>query len=138
MDESHYESLVSVRFDRAKELYSEAKELVKLDCYKSANNRAFYAIEKCIKALLATRQMDVETHNGAVSQFNLLFIHQENTAFTKADYQKIAKADRIRNASDYDDFYIVNKEETKELLEFVKDFLEKAEEYITREFFGEA
>lgn len=137
MDESHYESLVSVRFDRAKELYSEAKELVKLDCYKSANNRAFYAIEKCIKALLATRQMDVETHNGAVSQFNFLFIHQENTAFTKADYQKIAKADRIRNASDYDDFYIVNKEETKELLEFVKDFLGKAEEYINREFFGE-
>lgn len=132
MDETHYESLVSVRFDRAKELYSEAKELVKLDCYKSANNRAFYAIEKCIKALLATRQMDVETHNGAVSQFNLLFIHQENTAFTKADYQKIAKADRIRNASDYDDFYIVNKEETKELLEFVKDFLGKAEEYINR------
>ena len=130
MDESHYASLVSVRFDRAKELYSEAKELVKLDCYKSANNRAFYAIEKCIKALLATRQMDVETHNGAVSQFNLLFIHQENSAFTKADYQKIAKADRIRNASDYDDFYIVNKEETKELLEFVKDFLGKAEEYI--------
>ena len=133
MDESHYESLVSVRFDRAKELYSEAKELVKLDCYKSANNRAFYAIEKCIKALLATRQMDVETHNGAVSQFNLLFIHQENSAFTKADYQKIAKADRIRNASDYDDFYIVNKEETKELLEFVKDFLEKAGEYINND-----
>ena len=77
--------------------------------------------------------MDVETHNGAVSQFNLLFIHQENSAFTKADYQKIAKADRIRNASDYDDFYIVNKEETKELLEFVKDFLEKAGEYINND-----
>ncbi len=133
MDERDYESLVSVRVDRAKELYSEAVKLVNMDCYKSANNRAFYAIEKCIKALLATHQMDVETHNGAVSQFNLLFIHQEgNTAFTKSDYQKIAKADRIRNASDYDDFYIVNKEETRDLLEFVKDFLEKAEEYIKK------
>lgn len=132
MDERDYESLVSVRFDRAKELYSEAIELVNLDCYKSANNRAFYAIEKCIKALLATCQIDVETHNGAVSQFNLLFIHQDNTGFTKEDYQKIAKANRIRNASDYDDFYIVNKGETKELLEFVKDFLRKAEEYINR------
>lgn len=68
MDKMDYKSLVSVRFDRAKELYSEAKELVKMDCYKSANNRAFYAVEKCIKALLATKQMDVETHNGAVSQ----------------------------------------------------------------------
>ena len=130
MDEKDYESLISVRFNRAKELYSEAKELVKMDCYKSANNRAFYAIEKCIKALLATRQMDVETHNGAVSQFNLLFIHQADTIFTKDDYQKIAKADRIRNASDYDDFYIVNKEETRELIEFVKNFLKKVEEYI--------
>ncbi len=75
MDERDYESLVSIRLDRAKELYSEAVELVNMDCYKSANNRAFYAIEKCIKALLATHKMDVETHNGALSQFNLLFIH---------------------------------------------------------------
>lgn len=130
MNRKDYESLVMLRFERAKELYSEAKELVKMDSYKSANNRVFYAIEKCIKALLATRQMDVETHNGAVSQFNLLFIHQENAVFTKDDYQKIAKADRIRNASDYDDFYIVNKGETKELLEFVKNFLERTERYL--------
>lgn len=133
MDENYYESLAAVRLDRAKELYYEAKELVNMDCYKSANNKAFYAIEKCNKALLATRQMDVETHNGAVSQFNLLFIHQENTIFSKNDYQKIAKADRIRNASDYDDFYIVNKEETRELLQFTKGFLGRTEQYINNQ-----
>lgn len=132
MDEREFKALSLVRLTRAKELYIEAKELVKMDSYKSANNRAFYAIEKCIKALLATRQMDVETHNGAVSQFNLLFIHRENSSFTKDDYQKIAKADRIRNASDYDDFYIVNKEETRELLKFVEEFLGKTEEYIVK------
>lgn len=132
MDERDFEALALVRLNRAKELYIEAKELIKMDSYKSANNRAFYAVEKCIKALLATQQMDVETHNGAVSQFNLLFIHKGNSSFTKDDYQKIAKADRIRNASDYDDFYIVNKEETRELLEFVKDFIEKTEEYIEK------
>lgn len=65
MDEKDFMTLALVRLDRAKELYREAKELVKMDSYKSANNRAFYAIEKCIKALLATQQMDVETHNGA-------------------------------------------------------------------------
>lgn len=132
MDEKDFETLAFIRLDRARELYIEAKKLVEMDSYKSANNRAFYAIEKCLKALLATRQMDVETHNGAVSQFNLLFIHQENSSFTKEDYQKIAKADRIRNASDYDDFYLVNKEETKELLEFVRQFIEKTETYIQK------
>ncbi len=110
----------------------EANELVKMDSYKSANNRVFYAIEKCLKALLATRQMDVETHIGAVSQFNLHFIHQGDTVFTKTDYQKIAKADRIRNASDYDDFYIVNKAETNDLLEFVKEFLKKTESEVKK------
>ncbi len=130
MDEKDFKALANVRLDRAKELYVEARELVKMDSYKSANNRAFYAIEKCIKALLAMRQMDVETHNGAVSQFNLLFIHTENPSFTKEDYQKIAKADRIRNASDYDDFYVVNKEETRNLLQFVEEFLGKTEKYV--------
>ena len=101
MDDKDFKALALVRLDRAKELYIESKELVKMDSYKSANNRAFYAIEKCIKALLATQQIDVETHNGAVSQFNLIFIHnRDNSIFTKNDYQKIAKADRIRNASD--------------------------------------
>ena len=46
------------------------------------------------------------------------------------DYQKIAKADRIRNASDYDDFYVVNTEATRELLDFAEDFLGRTEEYI--------
>lgn len=137
MDEKDFKSLAIVRLDRAKELYMEAGELVKMDSYKSANNRAFYAIEKCIKALLATQQIDVETHNGAVSQFNLLFIHKENSSFTKNDYQKITKADRIRNASDYDDFYVVNKEETKELLQFVDEFLGKTEKYIQGMFAGD-
>ena len=134
MDERDFKSLAFVRLDRAKELYIEANELMKMDSYKSANNRIFYAIEKCMKALLATQRMDVETHNGAVSRFNRLFIHQENTDFTKDDYQKIAKADRIRNASDYDDFYIVNKVETRELLEFTIEFLGKTEKYINENF----
>ena len=130
MDEKDFKALANVRLDRAKELYVEARELVKMDSYKSANNRAFYAIEKCIKALLAMRQMDVETHNGAVSQFNLLFIHTENPSFTKEDYQKIAKADRIRNASDYDDFYVVSVEDAEEQMKTAEDVVVMVEKYL--------
>jgi uncharacterized protein (UPF0332 family) len=36
--------------DRAKELRDEAIELLEKGAYKSANNRAFYAMEKSIKA----------------------------------------------------------------------------------------
>ena len=131
MDREYYIELAKIRLERAKELLEDSQDLLSKESYRSANNRAFYAIEKCIKALLATQQIDVETHNGAVSQFNLIFIHnRDNSIFTKNDYQKIAKADRIRNASDYDDFYVVNKEETRELLDFAEDFLGRTEEYI--------
>ena len=52
--------------------------------YKSANNRAFYAIEKCVKALLATEQVEVLTHNGAMKMFNMkLFIAGMETLLLK-------------------------------------------------------
>ena len=54
--------------------------------YKSANNRAFYAIEKCVKALLATEQVEVLTHNGAMKMFNIKFIHSGDGNFTAEDY----------------------------------------------------
>lgn len=54
MDNEYYMALAKVRMERAKELINEAKELLDREAYKSANNRAFYAIEKSVKALLAT------------------------------------------------------------------------------------
>ena len=52
MDKEQGMILAKLRFDRAKELLEESKELLEKGAFKSANNRAFYAIEKSIKALL--------------------------------------------------------------------------------------
>ena len=73
MDKEFYLALARVRLDRAKELVEESKELLNRDAYKSANNRAFYAIEKSVKALLATEQVEVASHNGGLKQFNFVF-----------------------------------------------------------------
>lgn len=54
MDKEQGMILAKLRFDRAKELLEESKELLDKGAFKSANNRAFYAIEKSIKALLPT------------------------------------------------------------------------------------
>ena len=51
MEQEYYDALARVRIDRAKELLDESMELLEMGAYKSANNRAFYAIEKSIKAL---------------------------------------------------------------------------------------
>ena len=52
MDKEQGMILAKLRFDRAKELLEEERELLEKGSFKSANNRAFYAIEKSIKALL--------------------------------------------------------------------------------------
>ena len=60
MDEMTYDALAKARIERAKELLDEAEELLEAGKYKSANNRAFYAIEKSMKALLAKQCIDAD------------------------------------------------------------------------------
>jgi len=130
MDKEYFEALAKVRMERARELFDEATELLEKGSFKSANNRAFYAMEKSIKALLAMEQIEVATHNGVLKQFNYIFIYKGDGTFNAEDYQKIAGAEQIRNASDYDDFYIASKEETRQLVENTKCILYKIEKYI--------
>lgn len=132
MEQEYYDVLAKVRIERAKELLDEAEDLLSKGSYKSANNRAFYAIEKSVKALLALKQTDVTTHTGVLKQFNYLFIFKGDGVFTSEDYQKIARAEQIRNASDYDDFYIACKEETKQQVENAEYMVEKVLRYINR------
>ena len=131
MDKEYFDALAQIRLMRSKELLEEAIGLLERDSYKSANSRAFYAMEKGIKALLAVVGVEVTTHNGGLKQFNYCFIYKGDGTFTPEDYQKIASAEQIRNASDYDDFYVASEEDAeeqyiraKELLEEVQKFLE--------------
>lgn len=130
MDKEYFDALAKVRMSRARELLDDATELLKKDSYKSANNRAFYAMEKGVKALLALKNIEVTTHNGGLKQFNYIYIYKGDGTFIPEDYQKIAGAEQIRNASDYDDFYIASKDETKRLIENTKYILDKIEKYI--------
>lgn len=130
MNKEYYMLLARVRMERAKELLGESKTLLETNAYKSANNRAFYAIEKAIKALLALKETDVITHNGALKQFNFLFVFQGDGTFGPEDYQKIARAEQIRNASDYDDFYVANKEETRQQVANAENIIEKISDYM--------
>lgn len=130
MDKEYCILLSKVRMERAKELVDEAVSLLENNAYKSANNRAFYAIEKGIKALLALEEINVTTHNGALKQFNYLFIFQGDGTFNADDYQKIVRAEQIRNISDYDDFYVASKEESRQQVENAVYIVEKIWNYI--------
>lgn len=49
--------------------------------------------------------------------------------FPKMFGRRIARAEEIRHASDYDDFYIATKEKTEELILTAKELIEQTEAY---------
>ena len=130
MDKETYRVLASVRMERAIELVDGAKELLQNERYKSANNRAFYAMEKTMKALLAIKEIDADSHNGCLRQFNVHYIKERVGGFEPGDYKRIANAQRIRNVSDYDDFYIADKKECQQQVEMATEFLNKSRIYM--------
>lgn len=70
--------------------------------------------------------------------FQNIFIYKGVGIFTSEEYQKIAGAEQIRNASDYDDFYIASKDETRRLVENTEYIVNKMENYIAeRTYIGE-
>ncbi|MBR1642142.1 MAG: HEPN domain-containing protein [Butyrivibrio sp.] len=130
MDKETYQALAKARLERAQELVNEAEELLERGSYKSANNRAFYSIEKSLRAMLAIKGIDADSHNGILRQFNVHFIRNSEAGFEQGDYKVIANAQRIRNISDYDDFYIADKEECREQVKTAKDVVKKAQRYL--------
>lgn len=133
MNIENMKDLARVRYERAVELAKEAEELLEDDHYKSANNRAFYAAEKAIKAALAAKGKDSESHNGVIKTFNMEFIHNPSDYFGREDMSAFQGMERIRTASDYDDFYVTSKTECEDQVQKAKVLLDKVREYLISE-----
>lgn len=130
MDESDFTGLAFARLERAEELLEEAELLLDNQSYKSANNRAYYAIEKSLLALLALKQVHIKSHKGCLRQFNMLYVNTEEKSFSVDDYKIAARAEQVRTASDYDDFYVVSKQVTVEQVKSAKILYDKVKKYI--------
>ncbi len=130
MDNNYSTELAKVRIERAEELLAEAQTLLDGGSYKSANNRAYYAIEKSMNALLAAKGVETSTHSGCLKQFNFHYIHQGDGSFTPEDYRIVSAAEQVRTVSDYDDFYLASKDETEEQVQNAEYFVNKVKKYL--------
>lgn len=128
MEDKHYAELANIRLERAGELVSEAEMLLNKEMFKSANNRAYYAIEKALSALLISHKIETKTYSGVLKMFNLEFIRNGDGFFTGDDYMIASEAEHIRNSSDYDDFYIASREQSIEQVQNAKKLVEKVKE----------
>lgn len=128
MEDKYYAELAEIRLERACELVAEAEMLLDKEMFKSANNRAYYAIEKALSALLISHKIETKTHSGVLKMFNLEFIRNGDGSFTAEDYMAAAEAEHIRNISDYDDFYIASKDQSVKQVQNAKNLVGKVKE----------
>lgn len=123
--------LALYRIQTAKDNSRSAKILLEAGEYKSANNRAYYAIFHAINAVHAVKGKAYKRHKDAIANFNKEYV--KNEIFPRQMGRKINEAEEIRHASDYDDFYIASKEESERQVLVADEFIEMAEQYCLKE-----
>ncbi len=126
--EDKIKDLAIYRLNQAKENLEEAHILFEINKFKGANNRAYYSIFHAIKAVLALEEVDFKKHSSVLAYFNKNYI--SSGIFESELGKRISKASYIREKSDYVDFYIVTKEETKGQIETAKIIVEAISKYI--------
>ena len=122
------EDLIKYRMSSAKEKLTSAKLLLEAGMYRDSIGRSYYAIFSAIRAVLAVRQVDFSKHAGVIAYFQKEFIKKE--IFDKKYSKYLQQAFQIRNSCDYDDFFIVSKQDAEEQYIRATEMLAVIEEYI--------
>ena len=120
--------LVLYRLETARNDLRSARALLAIEDYKGANNRAYYSIFHAINAVHAVSGKAYKRHKDAVANFNKDYVR--TSIFPREMGRKIGQAEEIRHASDYDDFYIVSKEEVTLQLKNARLFVTEVEKYL--------
>ena len=121
-------SFARYRLERAKEDLKAAELLYKNDSFLAANNRAYYAIFRAIRAVLALERVDFKRHKDVIGYFNHHYVKTE--IFPKMISKKIGQASKVREDIDYDDEYIPNAQKTKIQIDTPREVIELVEKYI--------
>lgn len=126
-DESRY-NLAMHRLERARECIKTAEALYDLEDFMTVANRAYYAIFYATRAVLALDGVDRKKHSGVISYFQQNYI--KNGAFDKKYSAILQDAFEIRQESDYEDFYVISKEDVIEQLSNAKLFVAEVERHL--------
>lgn len=121
-------ALSNTRFSHAEECLSAAKNLLEFGSYKSAANRAYYAIFHAMRAVLAIDEIDMKHHSGIISEFRKRYI--KTGIFEEKLSDIISLLFDARTDSDYDDFYVILEEEADRQVEEADYFLQCIQRYL--------
>ena len=120
--------LSKYRLEKAEAVLKTAKRLLDDEDYASANNRAYYSIFHAMRAVIALDEEDYKKHSAVIARFSEKYL---KTDVLPREFGKlVSNASRIRNRSDYQDFYICSIDDTRALVTGAEKFLESVKNYL--------
>ena len=122
--------LSNYRLEKAKQDFETAKINFEHCMLAQSVNRSYYSAFHALRALLAYDKFDSKRHSSILGYFNKNYI--ANGKIEQEYYRIIVSAFDIRTRSDYQDFYIVDKDDARKLLVDVERFIKMIESYIDR------
>lgn len=123
-------SRISIRFrlDKARDCLKSAELLLSVGAYADSTNRSYYCIFHSMRAVLIVDGFSSKTHAGNITEFRRRYI---KTGIFPIEFSDIiASAFETRNDSDYEDFYIVSRDEGSQQTQNARIFLKAMETYL--------
>ncbi|GAK57586.1 putative toxin-antitoxin system, antitoxin component [Candidatus Vecturithrix granuli] len=114
-------ALVTYRLEQADEALEAAHILIEHGQYRSAVNRAYYAMFYSVLSLLVVSDSQTSKHSGAISLFDRDFV--KTGTFDKAFSRWLHEAFELRQESDYQELVGVSGAQAQDVLEHARLFV---------------
>lgn len=123
-------SLSKVRLDTAKNCLRDSQILINSESFKASANRSYYAVFHAMRAVLVFDEFDSKKHSGIISEFRKRYI---KTGGLSTEISKIIDIQfSVRSHSDYDDFYVISKNESINQLHEAEKMVSEVEKYLIK------
>ena len=120
--------LSKYRYEKSVEQIKVAETLIQNEMYSVSLNRSYYAIFHAMRAVNALDDFDSSKHSGVIAHFNQY--HVKTGEFGRNTSRIIRNAADLREQADYEDFYIADANEARDILDKAKQFITEVEVYL--------
>lgn len=125
-----FKDLSEYRMEQAIQCVKSAKVLMNIGDFKGAANRSYYAIFHAMRAVLALDEVDFSKHSGISAYFRKAYI---KTGVFEVEMSDIIKsAFDVRSDSDYDDYYVISREDILEQIANAELFIKNIQIYLRK------
>ena len=120
--------LSEYRFERAKEMLDAATQNLNINQYRTSLNRSYYAVFHAMRAVNILNGYDSSKHSGVIAYFNKNFLKENK--LDRNLYKIIKDSSYLREKSDYDDFFVIGRQESERQLENAEIFVKAVGDYL--------